>query len=299
MIHIVKTVSELHQLMLYPKPKHPLVSVLDLKDIDIVSNKRVWESYTTNFYTISMKYGLRGKMKYGQNRFDFDEGVLMCVGPNQVMSIENMDEVDIMGYALILNPDFLLAHPLAKKIKEYDFFSYQANEALFLSDQEQRIVINLLELIKSEYENNIDGFSREVMLSNIDLLLVYINRYYNRQFITRKSFHNDMLYKVEKLLADYYTNKEHDNLPSVQYLADELHLSAAYLSDMLKNYTGLSAQQHIHQSVIDKAKELLTITELSVSEIAYELGFQHPQSFTKLFKQKTKQAPLKYRRSFN
>lgn len=262
-------------------------------------NKEVWAGYRAGFYTISVKYGVTGKMKYGQSRFDFDEGVLMCVGPDQVLSIDNIDEVDIKGYALILNPDFLLNHPLTKKIKEYDFFSYHANEALHLSFEEQQIILRIFDGIKREYESNIDSFSQEVILSSIDLLLVHINRYYSRQFITRKNFHNDMLSKVEDLLINYYSTNEYESLPTVQYLADRLNLSAAYLSDMLKSYTGLTAQQHIHQCVINKAKELLTVTELSVSEIAYELGFQHPQSFTKLFKQKTDTTPLKYRQLFN
>ncbi|MCT4587813.1 MAG: helix-turn-helix transcriptional regulator [Carboxylicivirga sp.] len=299
MVHFIKSISEFHQLMELPKPKHPLISVIDLQQVDMTSNMEVWGSYRTEFYTISVKSGVTGKLKYGQNQFDFDEGVLMCVGPNQVLSVENIEEMDIVGYALTLNPDFLLHHPLAKKIKEYDFFSYQVNEALHLSDDEQQIIFNLFEAIKTEYENNMDNFSQQVILSNIDLLLVHINRYYNRQFITRKNFHNNLVSQVENILSDYYKINAHENLPTVQYLADNLHLSAAYLSDMLKSYTGLSAQQHIHESVITKAKELLTITELSISEIAYKLGFQHPQSFTKLFKQKTNISPLKYRQSFN
>ncbi|MCG8579437.1 MAG: helix-turn-helix transcriptional regulator [Bacteroidales bacterium] len=299
MIHYIKTISEFHELMQLPKPRHPLISVINLQQVDMTTNKTIWESYRANFYTISVKSGVTGKMKYGQNRFDFDEGVLMCVGPNQVLSVENVEEIDMLGYALSISPDFLLHHPLAKKIKQYDFFSYQVSEALHLSDDEQYIIFKLFEAIKTEYENNMDGFSQEVILSNIDLLLVHINRYYNRQFITRKNFHNNLISRVEELLSEYYSNENHENLPSVQFLADELYLSPAYLSDMLKSYTGISAQQHIHEHVINKAKELLTITDLSVSEIAYELGFQHPQSFTKLFKKKTDVSPLKFRQSFN
>jgi len=293
-IHTINSISKLHYLLGVPKPKHPLISVLDLENINMTSHKEVWENHTTKLYTIAIKSGITGKMKYGQNKFDFDEGVLMCMGPNQVVSIENIDEVDIKGYSLTINPDFLLNHTLTKKIKTYDFFSYQVNEALFLSDSEEQVILKLFEAIKNEYENNIDSFSQEVILSNLDLLLIHINRYYNRQFITRKNYHSDLLSRVETVLMEYYQDDIHEELPTVQYLADKLCLSSAYLSDMLKSYTGLSAQQHIHEMVINKAKELLTISELSISQIAYELGFQHPQSFSRLFKKKTGISPKLY-----
>lgn len=289
----------MHRLLGLPKPKHPLISIVDLNEANSSASKEVWKHHTTKFYSISIKSGIVGKVKYGQNTFDFDEGILMCIGPNQVLSVEDADENDIKGYSLFLNPDFLLNHPLAEKIKQYQFFSYELNEALFLSDDEQKAILQIFKTIEGEYKNNLDTFSQEVMLSNIDLLLVYINRYYNRQFLTRKNYHFDMLSKVEKILTGYHRNDKMDSLPTVQYLANELHLSAAYLSDMLKNYTGLSAQQHIHESIIRKAKELLTISELSVNEIAYELGFQYPQSFHKLFKRKTNLSPLKFRQLYS
>ena len=289
----------MHRLLGLPKPKHPLISIINLKAIDSVANKDVWKHYTTKFYSISLKSGIIGKVKYGQNTFDFDEGVLTCFSPNHVLSVEGVDENDIKGYSLFINPDFLLHHPLAEKIKQYQFFSYELNEALFLSDDEEKAILQIFKTIEREYENNMDAFSQEVILSNIDLLLVYINRYYNRQFLTRKNHHFDMLSRVEKILTAYYQNDEKDSLPTVQYLANELHLSPAYLSDMLKSYTGMSAQQHIHESIISKAKELLTISELSINEIAYELGFQYPQSFHKLFKKKTNMSPLKFRQLYN
>ena len=299
MIHTIKTISELHHLTGLPKPLHPLVSVLNLEDLDMSSGEKLWQHYYSKFYTISVKSGCKGKVKYGQNTFDYDEGVLVCLGPNQVISAENPEEMNMRGFALNIHPDFLLNHPLAKKIKSCDFFSYQVSEALFLSDAEQQIIFQIFQAIENEYKNNIDNFSQEVILSNIDLLLVHINRYYSRQFITRKNHHSDVLSQVETLLSKYYKKNEDKGLPTVQYLATELHFSPAYLSDLLKNYTGLSAQQHIHESVIHKAKELLSLSELSVSEIAYELGFQHPQSFAKLFKQKTDVTPSKFRQAFN
>ncbi len=298
MIHTVKTISEMHRLLGLPKPKHPLVSVMDLSEMDMKQNEAIWQHHYTKFYTVSVKTGCVGKVKYGQNKFDFDDGTLVCMGPNQIISTQNTGELEIHGFALTIDPDFLLNHPLAKKIQECDFFSYQMSEALHLSDEERQIIFQLFQAIKNEYDNNMDGFSQEVLLSNIELLLVHINRYYSRQFITRKNYHNDLLSQVESLLAKYYDNEGNDSLPTVNYLADHVHMSPAYLSDMLKNYTGLSAQQHIHETVIHRAKELLTLSELSVSQIAYELGFQHPQSFSKLFKQKTNVTPLKFRESY-
>ncbi len=299
MIHTIKTISEFHHLLGLPKPKHPLMSVLNMSELDVVVNKEVWKHYFTKFFTISVKSGCSNKVKYGQSKFDFDEAVLTCIGPNQVVSADNLEESKIQGYAFTLDPDFLLNHPLAKKMEKCDFFSYHANEALFLSEEERKIIFKIFGLIQSEYENNIDGFSQEVLLSNIELLLVHINRYYSRQFITRKNYHNNIQVRVKELLEEYYQKNENEGLPTVHYLSDRLNLSPAYLSDMLKNYTGLSAQQHIHESLIYKAKELLTFSELSVSEIAFKLGFQHPQSFVKLFKQKASVTPLKFRQSYN
>lgn len=299
MIHIIGNISEMHRLLRLPKPKHPLISIIDLKTINSSANKEIWRHHTTKFYSISLKNEITGKIKYGQNTFDFDEGVLSCFSPNQVLSVEGINENDVRGYSLLFSPDFLLNHPLTKKIKQYQFFSYELKEALFLSDNEEKAIIQIFKTIETEYSNNIDAYSQEVILSNIDLLLIYINRYYNRQFLTRKNYHLDILSRVEQILTDYYQDEEIDSLPTVQYLANEVHLSAPYLSDMLKNYTGLSAQQHIHESIIYKAKELLTISELSINQIAYELGFQYPQSFHKLFKRKTNITPSKFRQLYN
>lgn len=301
MVHIVKSISELHHLFGLPKPKHPLISIIDLEAVTLSTSNKVWEHFSTKFYTISLKHGFTGKMKYGQSLFDFDEGVLSCIDSNQVLSLENINYGEVKGYSLLLNPDFLLNHTLIQKIKDYHFFSYAINEGLFLSDEEQKMIIQLFQTIENEYNNNIDKFTQEVILSNIDLLLVYINRYYERQFITRKNHHVGLLTQVEEVLSNFYKDSQKGSLglPTVQYLAEKLHLSAPYLSDMLKNYTGLTAQQHIHEALINKAKELLTISELSVSQIAYTLGFEYPQSFNKLFKKKTDISPLKYRQMYN
>lgn len=170
---------------------------------------------------------------------------------------------------------------------------------MFLSEKEEQIILNLFYSIEQEYQNNIDQFSQEVIIANIELLLVHIDRYYNRQFLSRKNISNDTLSKVDKVLTSYFNNKQNNELPTVHYLANELNITPAYLSDLLKNFTGQTAQQHIHEKLIEKSKELLSTTNLSVSEIAYQLGFEFPQSFNKLFKNKTNFSPLEFRQSFN
>jgi AraC-like DNA-binding protein len=192
-------------------------------------------------------------------------------------------------------------YPLAKTIKQYGFFSYSANEALHLSDTEKATIISVFQLIEEELKSRIDDFSQDVVVAQIELLLNYANRFYKRQFITRKAISNDLLEKLEETLGEYFDNEQSlsKGIPTVQYLSEKLNISPSYLSDMLRSLTGLNAQQHIHNKLIEKAKEKLSITSLSVSEIAYELGFEHPQSFSKLFKTKTNLSPLEFRRSFN
>lgn len=298
-IQHINSITEFHRFLNLPKPKHPLISVINLEEVTFKAEP-IWEFFTTSFYVIALKQGETGKLKYGQNTYDFDEGILTFTSPNQVFSITDAQEINITGYSLIIHPDFLQQHPLIKKIKEFGFFSYATNEALFLSNEEEQILIALLKIIEEEYNSNIDNFSQNVILSNIELLMVYANRYYNRQFITRKNQDHDLLSKVEAILSNYFNNEfNNTGLPTVQYLANQLNVSTAYLSDMLKNFTGQTTQQHIHNKIIEKAKELLSTTELSVSEIAYQLGFEYSQSFNKLFKKKTNLSPLNYRTSFN
>lgn len=204
----------------------------------------------------------------------------------------------IKGIWLVVHPDFLRSYPLGKKIKEYGFFSYAVHEALHLSDKEEVMINSLMTTIEQEYYSPIDGFSQDVMVSQIELMLNYCNRFYNRQFITRKNANSDLLVKLEEVLSHYF-DAQQSGLPTVKYVAGQLNVSPHYLSDMLRSTTGQNAQQHIHNTLIEKAKEVLTTTPLSVSEIAYQLGFEYPQSFSKLFKTKTNVSPLEYRRQFN
>jgi AraC-like DNA-binding protein len=241
---------------------------------------------------------MNSKLIYGQTEFDFDDGVLVVTAPKQVISIEKLEKIHLTGYKLLFHPDFVQGYSLAKNIHNYGFFSYTNNKALFLSDKEEQIILNLFKSIEQECQNNTDQFSQDVLIANIELLLVHIDRYYNRQFLTRKNISNDTLSQMEEILNNYF-EAEPTQLPTVQYVADKLNLSPTYLSDLLKSLTGLTAQQHIHEKLIEKAKELLSTSNLSVSEIAYQLGFEFPQSFNKLFKKKTDLTPLEFKQSFN
>jgi AraC family transcriptional activator of pobA len=287
----IHSVTEFHRLFGLPKPMHPLVSVLDLEEVDFMLSD-VWKHFVNNLYSISIKKGETGRVKYGQTEYDFDEGIMTLTAPKQVIAIEKVEAVKLTGYKLLIHPDFLQGYPLSKSIREYGYFSYTNNKALFLSEKEEQIILNLFYSIEQEYQNNIDQFSQEVIIANIELLLVHIDRYYNRQFLSRKNISNDTLSKVDKVLTSYFNNKQNNELPTVHYLANELNITPAYLSDLLKNFTGQTAQQHIHEKLIEKSKELLSTTNLSVSEIAYQLGFEFPQSFNKLFKNKTNFSPL-------
>jgi len=296
--HQFNSISDLHRMLGLPKPLHPLVSLVDNTDIAI-DKDQLPSSFLLNFYKISYKTGLRGKIRYGQNYYDFDEGGMVFTSPNQLMATE--DDAEYKGYTLLVHPDFIRNYPLGKNIKNFGFFSYAANEALHLSDKEKSVILNIFKNIEDELQSPIDDFSQDVIIAQIELILNYSNRFYKRQFITRKSANSDLLSKFEMLLNDYF-NKETalmKGLPTVQYLADELHVSPHYLSDMLRTLTGQNAQQHIHHQLIEKAKEILSASNLSVAEIAYQLGFEHPQSFNKLFKRKTNLSPLQFRQSFN
>lgn len=294
-----ESLSDLHRVLGLPKPLHPMVSLVNNLD-NKVALDRLPNCHILNFYKISYKANLQGKFRYGQHFYDFDEGGLFFVSPNQVVANHDYSG-DHSGYTLLIHPDFLLTYPLIKKIRQYGFFSYAVNEALHLSEHEKTTILSIFRIIEEELNSRIDDFSQDVIISQIELLLSYANRFYKRQFITRKAVNNDLLQKLEVLLDDYFSKNKSlsQGIPTVQYLSENLNVSPSYLSDMLRSLTGLNAQQHIHEKLIEKAKERLSTTELSVSEIAYELGFEHPQSFNKLFKTKTNQSPLAFRTSFN
>lgn len=294
----IKTISELHKIMGLPKPHHPLIELIDLskqkKDTGIFA-------VLFDLYVITLKRGCN-KLFYGQQQYDFDEGVMAFLSPGQILRGEsNSIPENIDGWMLFIHPDFLWNTSLTKKIKQYDFFGYTINEALFLSEKEETTINAIVENIKNEYQTNIDQFSQDIIISHLETLLNYSERFYQRQFITRKKTNHQILDRLEALLSDYFNsdNLVSKGLPTVQYISDQLHISPTYLRSLLKTLTGLNTQQHIHEKLIEKAKEKLSTTDLTVSEIAYELGFEHMQSFSKLFKEKTSQSPLAFRANFN
>ena len=293
-----ESLSHFHRVFGLPKPLHPMVSFINLEDVNIESDELA-DSFMLDFYKIAYKINLCGKAKYGQNYYDFGEGGLIFTAPNQIF--ESPKNKAASGFMFLIHPDFLLSYPLAKKIKQFGFFSYSANEALHLSDHEKETILSIFKIIEDEIKSRIDDFSQDVIISQIELLLNYSNRFYKRQFITRKAVNNDLLQQLEEMLDDYFSNDKSvtQGIPTVHFLSEQLNMSPGYLSDMLRNLTGQNAQQHIHEKLIEKAKEKLSTTNLSVSEIAYELGFEHPQSFSKLFKTKTNFSPLEFRNSFN
>lgn len=294
----LKSISEVHRLMGLPKPHHPLIGIIDVKGL---KNDTGIKAIIFDFYVISLKRGCN-KLLYGQQKYDFDEGLMAFMAPGQILREEETGVPEnLEGWMLFIHPDFLWNTALAKKIKQYDYFSYSTNEALFLSDKEEVIIHGIVENIRQEYHSNIDSFSQGIIISHLETLLNYSERFYQRQFITRKKTNHKILERLEEELKIYFDKEDllSKGLPSVQYLADQLHLSGKYLSSLLKQLTGQTAQQLIHEKLIERAKEKLSTTDLSVSEIAYALGFEHPQSFSKLFKSKTKQSPLEFRQSFN
>lgn len=300
----ITSISEFHRLLALPDPMHPLISLIDVTKMHITEDE-TWNKFSVDFYSISLKRNVTAKLKYGQQYYDFDKGTMNFLAPKQIQSLE-VDETNEItqncgtGYMLMIHPDFLYKHPLASTIKNYSFFSYSLNEALHLSEREEKSIIEIFQRIEQEYQH-IDRHTQDIILAQIDLLLNYSNRFYERQFFTRKVVNSDLLTRMEQLLCEYFDNKEslEEGLPSVDYFANQLNLSANYLSDVLRSLTEQSAQQHIHNKVIEKAKEYLSSSNLTVAEIAYQLGFQYPQSFNKLFKKKTEMSPLKFRQSFN
>ena len=298
--HTFDSLSAIHQAFGLGKPLHPLITLVNGSK-SAVERRPPSGSHVLKFYKISYKLKLSGKLKYGQDYYDFDEGGLLFAAPNQVIGGNPEETRDCSQYTLLIHPDFFLTYPLAKKIKQYGFFSYSVNEALHLSDKEKTTIISIFKIIEEELNSRIDDFSQDVIISQIELLLNYANRFYKRQFITRKAVSSDLLQKLEEILDEYFNNEKplSRGILTVQYLAEKLKISSSYLSDMIRSLTGQNAQQHIHHKLIEKAKEKLSTTNLSVSEVAYELGFEHPQSFSTLFKTKTNLSPLEFRRSFN
>jgi len=296
---VFNSISALHRALGLPKPLHPLISLVDYSEVK-ADTEQLEKGMVFNFYKISYKKSFTGQVRYGQNYYDFDEGGLSFFSPNQVITALD-GEADYSGYTLLIHPDFITGFPLGQKIKNYGFFAYAVTEALYLSEKEKKVIIGLFDNMQAELESAIDQISQEVLISQIELLLNYSKRFYSRQFITRKTAGNDLLVRFEVLLAAYFESDQPSltGLPTVAQLAEPLNVSPHYLSDMLRTITGQNTQQHIHQKLIEKSKELLSASNLTISEISYKLGFEHPQSFNRTFKKKTNLSPLDFRQSFN
>ncbi|MFP7654913.1 helix-turn-helix domain-containing protein [Chryseobacterium proteolyticum] len=296
----VSSITAMHHYLKLKKPTNPLISVFDFNEVS-VSPDTILSAITTEFYVIAIKSDCAGRFKYGQQYYDFEDGIMYFIAPHQVVQFEDILLSDVKGSVLVIHPDFLQGYPIASSIKDYGYFSYSANEALHLSEKEENSVTEIIANIRRETENNMDVFTQDLLISNIDLLLKYCDRFYNRQFLTRKKVNNDLLTQLETLLDEQFKNDSLiiNGIPSVQFIANELHISPNYLSDMLRVHTGQTTQQHIQNRLIAKAKELLSTTSMSVSEIAYHLGFEHSQSFHRLFKNRTSLSPLEFRQTFN
>lgn len=298
----IRSIQELHRLRGFPPPLHPSISVLELNSVN-EEFLRVANSMVFDFYCIALKRNLNLELKYGQQRYDFDDGVLFSMSPGQVFGIGQNPATDfneVTGWMLLLHPDFIWNTPLAKGIKEYAYFDYSVNEALYLSEKEENILEDILKNIQHEYQRNMDGFSRNIIVNFLGALLSFTDRFYHRQFLTRQIANHEILERLEQILREAFLN---DNLtqsgvPTVEYVANKLHLSRNYLSSLLTITTGRNTQQHIQDKLIDFAKARMSTTSMSVSEIAYELGFEHPQSFSRLFKAKTGISPIAFRATF-
>ncbi|OKS88779.1 helix-turn-helix domain-containing protein [Mucilaginibacter polytrichastri] len=293
----INSISELHRMLGYAKPKHPLISLIHTKDINMPEE---WygKKLVLDFYNISLKEKY-GELKYGQNYYDFEEGTLIFTAPGQVITPVKRAQPQVQsGWSLYFHVDLLRASNFAEKIKGYSFFSYFTNEALHISDDEKRILYDCVLNIEREYNQNIDNHSQNLMVSNIELLLNYCTRFYGRQFITRTHQNKDTVTRFEQFLQDYYQNTPIDRrgLPTVSQCAEAVNLSPHYLSDLLKKETGKNTQEHIHIFVIEQAKNKLLSTKDTISEIAFQLGFEYPAYFAKVFKSKTGMTPVAYRK---
>lgn len=298
----IKTISEYHRFVNLPKPEHPLISLSRFENIHY-EPRQSSRSIVHNFYCIALKKNFHTKLRYGQQEVDFDEGTLLFMAPMQVITadIPAGEIVNHNGWLLLVHPDLLWNTSLAVKIKQYEYFSYKANEALHLSESEEQMIVGIMQNIAQEYRARIDNLSQDVIVAQLELLLTYSERFYQRQFITRRESSHHLIVQLEELLVEYFRSNKlsQSGIPTVTYIADALNISPGYLSRFLKTVTGQSTKQFVIDKVLELAKEKLSTTSLSMNEIAYALGFEHPQSFNKLFKSKTNLSPLEFRQSFN
>ena len=292
----VKSITELHQLTGLKSPSHPLISVIDVSQTEVLE-EHVGTRGCHDLYVIGLKDKSCGH-QYGRNHYDFDEGVLFFYAPNQVQTVLSAySKGDIKGWMIVFHSDLIRTTNLGKTIGNYSFFNYSVHEALHLSEVEQNSLTDCKNLIEREILERIDNHSQTVISSTLELLLNLSQRYYERQFNTRSAQNSDYISQFEDHLRSYYEGNmfKTDGMPSVEYFADKMHLSSSYFSDLLKKETGQNAKECINSFIIDKAKTRLLGSTDSVSEIAYELGFNYPHYFSRLFKSKTGKTPNEFR----
>ena len=297
-VHI-STIEEVHKMLGIKRPKHPMVSMIPITN-DVVNFDYGNVTYILDFYQISLKENLTGSFLYGRNQYDFSEGTMIFTQPGQTIQMNENERVEnAKGYILLFHPDLIQRSGLMDEISNYPFFKYDSNEALHLSEEERDHIYSLLDKIAEEYERSIDTHTQEIIIGSISMLLKYAQRYYDRQFFTRKNVNQDILGRFEKLLQNTFDSNEtlESGIPSVKELAAKMGMSSHYLSELLKKETGQSAKSHLQSHIIAKAKNLLLSTNNSVSEVAYVLGFEYPQHFSKLFKLKTGLSPKEYRKT--
>lgn len=292
----IESISQFHQMMGYEKPKHPLITIIDASKLTI-TKEMIGQKLRTDLFYIALKDKNCGVM-YGKNHFDFDDGVLIFNAPQQIITAtEEINPGDTKGWILYFHPDLIRTYNLGKVIEDYSFFKYETKEALHLSDEEKNILTDCVEKMQLEYKQRIDNYSQSIIVSNLELMLNYCLRFYERQFHTRSTENKSIVVQFNKHLKNYFDLNLHneDGIPSIQYFSDQANLSQHYFSDLLKKETGRSAKDHINDFVIERAKTLLLNTNQSVSEIAYQLGFNYPHYFARLFKSKTGNTPIEYR----
>ena len=295
-IHL-QCIADLNKLFNLGNSQHPLITIFDFSNVteQVENNTKI----STDFYSIMFKNYCKNNFRYGRKTIDFQDGNLICIAPNQTIEIDNEVETreDKLGWGLFFHPDLIRSTSLNDKIKNYSFFHYEVSEALHLSDKEKKTLFECVQKIQSELHENIDVHSQSIIVSSIELLLNYCSRYYGRQMITRSQSNKSIITQVETLLTHYFEENTIKELgiPSVKFLAEKVNLSPSYLGDLLKKETGKNAQEHIHLHIIEKAKDSLLNSDKNINEIAYELGFEYPQYFNKLFKNKTGKTPSEYR----
>ncbi len=290
-----KSVSELHEKSGYPPPANPLISLMTCKEL--MSYSLGESRFTGDFYMIALKKIKSGYVLYGKTKYDHENGSMVFMKPRQIIEVSNVQFAE-KGFVIFVHEDYLSGHTLHSLIKQYGYFEYEINEALHISPAEEKIMWELYNKIRTEYDQNQDEFSQEIILSHIDSMLKYSDRFYKRQFIDRSNnVSGTTVKKFQDVLNSYFQKGFHkDNgLPTVNYLANELFLSTRYLSDVLKQETGMTALEHIHIYLIKEAKNLLLSANANIAQIAYELGFESPSYFTRLFKKVVGQTPGQYK----